>query len=329
MFLTNRASLLFRTSPRSVFVGAIIAAAAVFAAQQAKAADVAVFKLVSIELIEDAVNGFTEVVEGSIDGVSVTVHDAQGQANLFPTIARQIIRDEPDLVAVIGTPAVLATVQAAEQAGSDVPIIFIAMGDPVGAGIADSLENPGKQSSGTVDWIPPGETLASVLDALPQATRIGTVWDPSNQNGRVFHDALAEAVAEGDDLEFVDVSIASPGEVFVAGRSLAGRVDAIVIGPDSAIIQGLPALGGVALEANIPLIITAGDHTTPGVLMGLGVDYGELGRVAGEIAAEVLNGADVATVPIVGPSGVTVSLNEETLAALGIELANAEDGTAQ
>lgn len=329
MSRTNRASLPLGKSSRNFLAATLVAGAAAFLSHSSHAAEVAVFKIVSIELVETAVAGFTEALEGASEGVSLALHDAQGQANLFPTIARQIVRDEPDLIAVIGTPAVLATVQAAEQAGSDVPIIFIAMGDPVGAGIAESLDRPGKQSSGSTDWIPPAETLAAVLAALPEATRIGTIWDPSNQNGRVFHDALAEAVGQSGDLEFVDVSIASPGEVFMAGRSLADRVDAIIIGPDSAIIQGLPALGGVAIEAGIPLIITAGDHTTPGVLMGLGVDYRELGRVAGEIAAEVINGADVSAMPIIGPTGITVSLNDETLATLGIELADAESEAVQ
>lgn len=288
-------------------------------ATSAFAADVAIYKLVTIDLVDEAIDGFMSALEGDYADVEFEIFDAQGQANLYPTIARQIIRDEFDLVAVIGTPVVLATVDAAIQAGSEVPIVFIAMGDPVGAGIADSLEVPGQQTTGTTDWVPPSETVASVLEVLPDISTIGTIWDPSNQNAIVFHDALEAAVAD-HEFDFVDVTIASAGEVFVAAQSLSGRVDAIILGPDAAVIQGLPAIGGIALEDEIPLFITSGDAATPGVLMTFGVDYGELGEIAGHQAAEVLSGTPIGTIPIVGPSGVTAVGNAETAAELGIEI---------
>lgn len=299
----------------------VVATAPPHAAAQgsAETPQVVIYQIVEIDLVRDAVDGFRSALTEVVPGAEFTMHDAQGQPNLFPTIARQIIRDAPDLVAVIGTPIVIATVEAAQQAGSDVPVIFIAMGDPVGAGLAVSKTEPGGQASGTTDWIEPVETLAAVLQALPDATRIGTVWDPSNQNGRVFHDALETAVAERG-LDFVDVSIATPGEVFLAGQSLTGRVDAIILGPDANVIQGLPALGGIALDEQIPLFVTAGDPATPGVLMGLGVDYGELGVLAGEIAGQVLAGTDVGTIPIVGMPEFRIVLNEATASALELTL---------
>lgn len=302
--------------PHTVLAAAL--ASCVFgAAQAAEAPQVAVYQIVKIDLVSEAVDGFRTALSDAVPGVSISLSDAQGQANLFPTIARQIVRDAPDLIAVIGTPIVIATVEAAKRAGSDVPVVFIAMGDPVGAGLAASKEAPGGQATGTTDWIEPAESLEVVLSAVPDATRIGTVWDPSNQNGKVFHDALAEAVA-ARDLAFVDVSIATAGEVFLAARSLSGRVDAIVLGPDAAVIQGLPAIGGIALEEKIPLVVTAGDPQTPGVFMGLGVDYGELGARAGKIAAEILAGTDPGEIPIVGMDSFAISVNEETAAALDL-----------
>ena len=285
------------------------------------AQEIALYKIVDLSLITEALDGFKAAVLAARPEATFTEYDAQGQANLFPTIARQIVRDAPDLVAVIGTPVVLAMVQEVQQAGTDLPVIFVAMGDPVGAGIAESLEAPGGPATGTIDWVPPEATLATMLEALPEVSKIGTIWDPANQNGKVFHDALAGAV-EGAGLELVDVSIGSPGEVFMASQSLSGRADVIVIGPDAAIIQGLPAVGSAALRSKTPLIITAGDVETPGVLMSLGVKYGELGSLAGEMAVAVLDGTAPGRIPIVGPEGVTVSINDETRTALGLDFAD-------
>ena len=134
-----------------------IAGATALPATSANAATVAIYKLVTIDLVDTAMDGFETALQDAYPDVTFEVFDAQGQANLYPTIARQIVRDDFDLIAVIGTPAVLATVDAAVQAGSDVPIVFIAMGDPIGAGIANSLEEPGQQATGTTDWTPPDQ----------------------------------------------------------------------------------------------------------------------------------------------------------------------------
>ena len=83
-------------------------------------------------------------------------------------------------------------------------------------------------------------------------------------------------------------------------------------------IQGIDAIGGVALEDKIPLFLTSGDINTPGVLMTFGVDYGELGAIAGGQAAEILQGTAVGTIPIVGPAGVTTLANEETATEIGV-----------
>lgn len=315
--------------PSPTLVSALAIALVTAGSGAAEAAKVSVFKIVSIQLINDAVAGFEASIKAKMPDVEFKEYDAQGQPNLFPTIARQIVRnDNPDLIAVIGTPVILATAEAAKQAGSNVPIVFIAMGDPVGAGIAESLEKPGKNATGTTDWIAPEQTLTTVLAAIPGAKKIGNIWDPSNQNGRIFHDALAKAI-DARKLELVDVSIGSPGEVFNAAQSLGGRADIILIGPDSAIVQGLPAVGGVALKNKIPLVIMAGEVSTPGVLMNLGVDYGKLGSAAGEKAVQALRGATAGTIPISGPENVVTSVNKDTVAAIGLSLPATLEGAAR
>lgn len=310
---------LFGSTIGKMVATALVSSLALAAAMSpASATDIAIYKIMTMKLIDDSTNAFAEEIKAKFPDANITFYDAQGQANLFPTIARQIVRSEPDLIGVFGTSILLATVQAAKQADSEVPIVFIATGDPVGAGVANSLEVPGQQSSGTTDWVAPKEILKTLLSALPNVKTIGTVWDSSNQNGKIFHDAFATAVDESG-LKLVDVSVGQTGEVFLAAKSLAGRVDAIVLGPDSTIIQSMSAIGGVALENKIPLIATAGDMI-PGVLMTLGVEFNQLGKASGEIAVKVLEGAPVGQIPVVGPAGVIATVNQETADALGIEL---------
>lgn len=288
---------------------------------------VALYKMADLELLDVVIEGFKEGMAENGFGeekVEYKLYSAQNQSNLIPTIARQIVDSKPDLVFAVGTPAVLAV---ADQT-SDIPLIFGAMGDPVGAGIAESLEKPGGNTTGTTDWIPPSATLDVVRKILPDIQSIGTIYDPSNQNGQVFRDELAKA-AKKAGLDFVDVSIANSGEVNNAVQSLVGRVDAIIIGPDSVVIEGNPAIASVAMKNKIPYFSTVGSPEVPGQFMTLGVDYFTLGKMAGEDAAKVLHGTPPGDLPIRGMDEFLIEVNPKTQQALGIELPPAIAGKAK
>ena len=282
---------------------------------------IAVFQLADLDLLTQITDAFKAGLAENGYGagrVEFETYSAQGQSNLVPTVARQVVDSDPDLIFVVGTPAVLAVAQETNS----IPVVFGAMGDPVGAGVAENLEQPGGNATGTTDWIPPSATLDVVLQVMPDAKRIGTIYDPSNQNGEVFRNALSDA-AEAKGLDFVDVSISNSGEVQNAVRSMAGRVDAIIVGPDAQVIEGNPAIASVALEEGIAYFSTVGRPEVPGQLMTLGVDYATLGRMAGEDAAHILDGQDPGQLPIRGMDQFSMEVNQETLSALGITLPDA------
>lgn len=279
---------------------------------------VAIFQMSDLDLLTLITDNFKKGLEEQgygPDKVTFKTYDAQGQSNLIPTIARQIVESHPDLIFAVGTPAVIAVAKES----STIPIVFGAMGDPVGSGVAESLEHPGKNATGTTDWIPPSKTLDVVLQILPNAKRIGTIYDPSNQNGQVFHDDLQKAVAQ-KGLQFVDASIANAGEVQNAARSLSGRVDCIIIGPDAQVVDGNPAIAAVALRGKIPYFSTTGDPEVDGQLMTLGVDYSTLGRMSGEDAAAILGGQKPGDRPVRGMDHFTMEINPTTQQRLGITL---------
>nr|MDT0667757.1 ABC transporter substrate binding protein [Micromonospora sp. DSM 115978] len=130
--------------------------------------------------------------------------NANGDPTLIQSIARDLSRSDADLIAVIGTPAVIAMAQA----DSTHPIIAVAMGDPVGGQVADSLDAPGRNVTGTIDYIDPAQLLDQLADVSPAPARIGTIFDPSNENREVWISALREDVVSRDGVSLVEATVA-------------------------------------------------------------------------------------------------------------------------
>jgi putative ABC transport system substrate-binding protein len=283
-------------------------------------AKVAIFSIASDTLLEDLVAGFKEefLAETGLapEQVEWVEENAQGDPGLIQGIARTLADDDSlDMIVALGTPVVMAVAENE----TETPIIAVAMGDPVGAGVAESLDEPGGNVTGSIDYVDPADILAQLEKVEPAPTSIGTIYDPSNQNMQVWVGALEEAVAEAG-VQLETASIAAAADVSAAARSLKGKVDALLIGPDALVITGLPAVSEAAVDAGQGIYLVGGDPTTPGVVATLGPDYPELGRSAGAVAAEVHAGADPGSVPFGRPGSIEWGVNAATVAELQLTL---------
>ncbi|CAN5239807.1 ABC transporter substrate-binding protein [soil metagenome] len=278
---------------------------------------VGVFLVAQASLLDDIEAAFeTAVKEGLGDTkVEFDVKNANGDQSLITSIARDLASSDNDAFAVLGTPAVIAL---AEQV-KDRPIFALAMGDPVGAGLAESLEEPGGNVTGSIDYVEPALLLEDILAIQPDLKTIGTVYDPSNQNMQVWTKAL-DAAAKDAGIDVAEATISGAADVAQSARSLDGRADAILIGPDATVIAGIDAVTSVAIGGKIPLYVSGGDASVAGVLASIGPNYPELGTIAGQSAAKVLLGADPATTPFAVPTGLDLVINGTTQDTLGITI---------
>jgi putative ABC transport system substrate-binding protein len=284
----------------------------------ANVAKVSVFEVAQADVVTQLEKAFTAELTADLgaDRVKVNVVNANGDASLIQSIARNLSRSDDDLIAVIGTPAVIAMAQQ----DSTHPIIAIAMGDPVGSKVADSLDAPGHNVTGTIDYIDPGQLLDQLATVRPAPHRIGTLYDPSNENSQTWIAGLKKAIAGRDGLSLRETTVASAGDVQSAARSLVGRVDTILVGPDAAVASGVAALGTVAFDNRIPLYLTSGDASVHGVLATLGPDYPGLGTSAAKIGAQVLAGKKPATIPFGRPGDLQWDVNHATVSQVRVTL---------
>ncbi|MDY7104983.1 MAG: ABC transporter substrate-binding protein [Actinomycetota bacterium] len=267
------------------------------------------------EISDGFVDGFLEGTGLAPDQITLVEENAQGDPSLIQSIARGFAEGDADMVAVVGTPAVIAQAELID----DRPVIAMAMGDPVGAGVAESLDAPGGNVTGSIDYIDPALLVDDLVAVHPDLASIGTVHDPANQNMQVWVEDLRATTTERD-IELVEASATGTSEVDAAARSLDGRVEVVLTGPDTMVIEAIGAVGQVARRGDIPLYTVGADVEVEGVVAALGPDYGEVGRLAGIAAAEVHLGSPAGEVAFGRPGALEWTLDDAEADRLGLSI---------
>jgi|GEM_PF-1189327 len=278
---------------------------------------IGVLSIAQAPVLDDLVHKFEAAAKAGLAPAKVTFsyQNANGDQSLVASLVRDFASSTDDGFAVLGTPAVVAMAQAVK----DRPIFAVAMSDPVGAGVAMSLDAPGANVTGSIDYVDPAKLMDVVVKVVPKGHTVGTIYDPSNQNSQVWASALKHNLTTRG-LSLAEATISSPADIAAASRSLNGRADILLIGPDATAYAGMDAIGASALASSTPLFVSAGEPTTPGVLASIGPSYPTLGTEAGAIAARVLLGKSAATTPFARPAGTDVVFNSSTVNALKIHI---------
>ncbi len=270
--------------------------------------------------LNDAFDGFIEALkeEGFEDGknINIDIQNAWGDITTASTIAEGFVADGVDLILAIATQAA----EASYKATKDIPIVITAVTDPVAIGLADSLEHPGKNVTGTHDMNPIKEQLELLKEILPDATTVGVIFNSGEENSRVQVKIL-EKVAGDFGMTIVKAAVTSTGEVSTATESLIGKVDAIYIPTDNTVVSAIASVIQVSDEHKIPVIPGEESCVRAGALATLGIDYFRLGHQAGKMAAQILRGeAEPSTMPIEGQTQYRVVVNKAAAEKLNVTL---------
>lgn len=221
-------------------------------------------------------------------------------------INNQFIHDKVDIIAALGTPSA----QSAVKLSKNIPVVFGAITDPVAAGLADTLERPGGNKTGTTDRWPYEKQVSLIKRIKPDAKIVGTITNPGEDNcvaGMVY----VRKAAKKFNLELIEVPISNTSEILPAAKSLVGRVDIFFVSPSNTLVSGIGALVKVASENN--LLVLGGDKTTvkDGSLMSYGHDYYNIGKWTAEIVIQVLEDEKKpAEIAVIAPPEAALYYNE-------------------
>ncbi|HEY8498634.1 MAG TPA: ABC transporter substrate-binding protein [Limnochordales bacterium] len=298
---------------------ALAATAALSAPAPGRTYRIGVVQIVEHPSLDAARQGFMDALAelGYVDGRNVRydVRSAQGDLTIAQAIAQRFVSDRVDLILAIATPAA----QAAAQATNTIPILITAVTDPVAARLVKSLERPGTNVTGTSDMTPVAAQLRLLKQLAPQARRVGVVYNPGEVNSQV-QAAIARQAAAELGLELVEASASSSTEVLTAAQSIARRVDAFYVFTDNTVVSALESVIKVAEESRRPLVVGEGDSVRRGGLASVAIDYYQLGRQTGQMAARVLEGASPAEMPIQFQEQARLIINLKAAERMGVSV---------
>ena len=256
---------------------------------------------------------------GYVEGQSVLVEYrwAEGRFERLPDLAAELVRRNVDVLVTQVTQASLA----AKDATRTIPIVILGVGDPVGAGLVQSLSRPGGNITGTsgVAVAVVAKSLQLLTEVVPGISRVAVLRNPANP---VFQAQLVretEAAAQALRVELQLVEARGSGDLDAAFRAISGHgVGAVLVLSDPVYTVHRARIVELAAKARLPAMYGIREAAEAGGLMSYGPDYVELGRRTATYVDRILKGAKPADLPIEQPTKFELVVNLKAARALGL-----------
>lgn len=256
---------------------------------------------------------------GHVEGKTIRIEyrEAVLDADYHGVVADLIARRVDLIVA-----ANVAATVAAAQATQTIPIVMLAVFDPVGIGVVKSLERPGTNVTGTTMYAPQliKQRVEIAQRLMPRLRKVAMVFNGNNRNNAAQL-ALLRAEARQLDIEVDGLDIRKPDDVDAAlERAAAGGAGALVNAVDSFVNSQRRALAAGAAKRAMPFIASDVEYVLAGAPLSLGPGHYEGYYGAAKYIHRILAGARPGDLPIEGPTQFTMSANRTTLQRLGLTL---------
>ena len=292
-------------------------------------ADGTVYKVGIVQYVDDAsLNQIEKAIEAELDAkgaeLGVTfdyadyTYNGQADSSTLNQIATDLVAEKVDVIIPIATPAAMIMQNATED--NQIPVVFSAVSDPVGAGLVESLEAPGANLTGTSDDLDTASIMKLIEAVNPDTKKIGLLYDIGQDSSTAAIEA-AKAYMDENGIEYVERTGTTTDEVQLAADALvADGVDAVFTPTDNTIMTAELSIYEKFIDAGIPHYTGADSFALNGAFAGYGVDYANLGAKTADMVADILlNGADPATTPVETFDNGTATVNTETCEALGLD----------
>lgn len=230
---------------------------------------------------------------GIEEGKNLTVNydNAQADTGTAGTIADSYVSKKVDLICAIATPSAMSAYNACMN--TDIPVVYTAVSDPIGAGLAKEDGSNTGNITGSSDLLPVEEQLKMIRAMMPEAKKIGILYTTSEANSVSTIKEYKES-ADQYGFEIVDTGINTLADVDMAASDLVTKVDCICNLTDNTVVQALQTVIEKANAKNIPVFGSEVEQVKAGCVAAMGIDYYELGKQTGEIAAKILKGEETA-----------------------------------
>lgn len=272
----------------------------------ASATDIIILKSSDISAYNQAIDGFKAALP---NGVILSEYDLQGDLEKGRKLARKIRASDPALVFAVG----LKAAKAAQLEIVDIPVVYSMVLDPSKYGL--NTQN----MTGILLEVPIERQLAMIRSLLPNLKHVGTLYDPAKTTALIDE---ARRLLKPNGTELIPLQINSERDVPGGLRTLLPSVDVLWLVPDSTVLndESLRFILNTALEERVPVIGFSREFARSGALLCLSVNYGDIGRQAGQLSRKLLDGQLSLPLKPWHPERIETSLNLKTAKFLGIEI---------
>ena len=280
---------------------------------------IGIIQYMSHPSLDNCYNGIISALENS--GIEYTVDYQTGSSSSADAdctnFAKNMVAANYDMIIAIATPAAKAAFAATDD--TEIPVIFCAVSDPIAAGLVESMEAPGYICTGTSDVLDLEAQVAIIKAMQPDVKSIGILYTSSEDNS-ITNLKNFKSVCDKENIEVVATAVQGASDIPSAAEELALKVDCINNFTDNNVVNNLSVVLSAADKYGIPVYGSEEEQVVNGCLASVSIDYVALGKVTGEMAVEVLNGADASAMPVKTITEATPIINSSVLKKLGLSI---------
>lgn len=266
--------------------------------------------------IKGLLDGLAE--QGLVEGRNLVVLKAHAQAEIsnIPTVLQNFDSQDLDLIIPLSTPCLAAACSVVKRK----PVTFSYVYDPIAGGAGKSFTDHVPHVTGVGSFPDVAGTFEVIRQLVPGVKRIGTLYNSSEMNS-VKVISVGRETCKKMGLTLEEVAITGTSEVHQAAQVLVTRdIQALWVTGDNTALQAMAAIGKVAADSRIPLIINDPEFVDKGALVAVGIGWHSSGYEAGKIAGRVLRGEQPRDIPFVNVAERKLVLNQAVAQKLGISL---------
>lgn len=258
------------------------------------------------------------------ENIAYTYRDAQGDLEKLKTYAKELADMKPDMIFVNTSPATLAIKETTQ--GTDIPVVFSMVADPLSAGLVASQQNSGNNLTGTscayIDIAP--KRIEVLTEVMPKVKKVLVLYRPEDKSAGPCTDKIVDKGKELG-LEIIPFKIAKKEDIEEKLKALVpGEVDAIMDPGDSMVSSAVDILIKYTNSLKIPYMALSKAEVDKGAAVGYAVDYLDLGKQTSLIANQVLAGIKPSEIPFEQPRRWFYAINLKTAKEIGLEIPQKE-----
>jgi putative ABC transport system substrate-binding protein len=306
-----------------VIAGGLLAAPLVAEAQQAaKVPRIGFLGNSTAALEANLVGPFREGLRdlGYVEGQNILIEYrwAEGQYERFPALIAELIALKVDVIVTAGTPASLAV----KKATTSIPLVMVAVGDPIGVGLVASLARPGGNVTGLSSIAPEleGKRLELLREVVPKLSHIAVLWNPDNPfHAGSLKETRAAAQVLGIKVQPLGVRVSEDFPAAFASI-LRERPGALLVLADRLFLHNRARIVDFEAKHRLPGVYAYRELVEAGGLMSFGPSYPGMHRQAAHYVDKILKGSKPADLPVEQPTKFELRINLKAAKALGLTI---------